>query len=70
MRCARCHRALLNPALTIETKDGSIYFGAGCVVKAGLRQRRQRRAGAPKPSPQRDKRTRDWVDELCGAGAP
>lgn len=63
MRCTRCRRALLNPALTIATKDGDIYFGAGCVVKAGLRQRRQRGTRAPRVPRRLDKATRDWVEE-------
>lgn len=64
MRCARCHRPLLKPCRSIETKDGDIHFGAACAVKAGLRQRRAARAEAATPKPARDPRTRDWVDEL------
>lgn len=52
MNCVMCDRPLLHPARTTQTKNGPLFWGRQCAIKAGLispkpRMKRHDQAGAP-----------------------
>lgn len=36
MNCVMCDRPLLHPAKTTQTKNGPLFWGRQCAIKAGL----------------------------------
>lgn len=56
MNCVMCDRPLLHPARTTQTKNGPLFWGRQCAIKAGLihpkpRVKRLNRADDPNPDP-------------------
>lgn len=36
MQCVMCDRPLVHPARTTQTKNGPLFWGRQCAIKAGL----------------------------------
>ena len=55
MKCIRCSRPLLTPAVSVPTRNGLVGYGPVCAKKAGLLNQGQRITQARKTPPRGQK---------------
>ena len=51
MKCIRCNKPLLTPAVSVPTRNGVIGYGPVCARKAGLLQNQGQRITQHRKSP-------------------
>lgn len=71
MRCIHCNRPMKEPAVTIKSRAGPIYWGPKCAAKAGLTKPPRRRiltvmagVAAKRRRKRPDAVQADWIDDI------
>lgn len=65
MRCIHCNRPMKEPAVTIKSLAGPIYWGPKCAERAGIRMESRSKGRTANPQRATDHSAQaDWIDNL------
>lgn len=63
MKCARCSRPMIEPAVSIKTRSGVYGYGPKCAAVMGLIQAVQRARANPVRKQETSEDQMDWIED-------